>query len=288
MKPPPFDYRAAATVEEAVTLLAAPGSEAKVLAGGQSLMPLLNMRLAFPDLVVDINRIPDLDYVEVDDEMVRVGALVRQASFAASPRVRSRLPLAAMSVTHIGHFATRNRGTVAGSLAHADSRGELPVALTALAGAVVAESTEGRREIAADDFFVSEFTTSLRPDELVTESIWPVLGTDWGVAFEEITMRHGDYALGMVAAALQVTEGLVSEVRLVAGSASDRPLVLEAAASALLGTRPDESVLDSVADLAMSEVDPAEDIHASADYRRHLVGVLVRRAVDIAWETASE
>ncbi len=284
MKPASFDYQAAESIDEAVSLLAKPGSDVKILAGGQSLLPLLNMRLAFPDLVVDINRISGLDYITSDDGSVRVGALARQSSFGESPLVRTRVPLAARCVRHIGHFVTRNRGTVAGSLAHADSKGELPVVLTALGGSVVAVSGRGQREIAASDLFVSDFTTSLGADELVTESIWPVLGEDWGFGFEELAIRHGDYALGMVAAAVRATDGEVSEARLVAGSVADRPVILEEAASALLGGQADSRLLQEVSDLAMTEVEPTGDIHAPGDYRRHLVGVLVGRAVRNAWE----
>jgi CO/xanthine dehydrogenase FAD-binding subunit len=252
VKPPPFRYERAESVEHAVALLREHGDEAKVLAGGQSLVPLLNMRFARPGVVVDVNRIAGLDYIEQSNGHVRVGALVRQSALATSPLVRELLPLVAECLPYVGHFATRNRGTVGGSIAHADPSAELPLVLTVLGGSVV---TSAGRTIAAADFFQGVFTTALAPDELIVETIWPTGGT--GFAFEELALRHGDFALAMAACA--VRDG---ELRLGIGAVTDRPLLVEH---------------------ADAEIDePAATIHASAAYRRELTRVLARRAVERA------
>ena len=261
MKPAPFRYERPKTVEEAVALLADHGDEAKVLAGGQSLVPLLNMRMARPGVLVDINRVAILDNMSHLDGAVRCGALVRQGSFAgASPLVDLCLP-------YIGHFATRNRGTVGGSIAHADASGELPLALLVSGGSVVAASSRGRRTIAAEDFFVTHFTTALEPDELLIESVWPDTGP--AVAFAEVAQRHGDYALCMAAA----TAG-TGGVRVGVGSVVDRPTLLEIDLE-----RPGAS--------AAEQVEPADGLHASAGYLRRLVAVLVDRVVARAREAAA-
>ena len=196
VKPVAFRYERPESVEEAVSLLAEHGDEAKVLAGGQSLVPVLNMRLLRPSVVLDINRVLDLDNIARDNGAFRVGALVRQSDtrLLEVPLLRDCLP-------HVGHFVTRNRGTVCGSVAHADAAAELPLALTLLGGSVVAASARGRREIAAADFYVTHFTTHLGPDELVVETVWPADGDGWGYAFEELAQRHGDFALCMAGAA---------------------------------------------------------------------------------------
>ncbi len=286
MKPAPFDYRRPATVEEAAKILAQ-SAGGKVLAGGQSLIPLLNLRLSFPELLVDINRIPDLDYIVEDAGVVRVGALVRQSTFGDSFLVQSKVPLAAQCVSHVGHYVTRNQGTVAGSLAHSDSRGELPVALVALGGSVSVVSEEGQRDIEAADLFVTDFTTSISETEIIVESSWPVGGSEWGFAFSEFALRHGDYALAMIAVAIHVVDGVVDQATIVAGSVADRPLFLEEASRHLLGRRPDEYVFSSCREAAVAAVDPADDIHATGGYKRHLMGVLVDRALRSAWKDST-
>lgn len=283
MKPAPFEYERPATVEEAAKILAqSPGG--KVLAGGQSLIPLLNLRLAFPEVLVDINRIPDLDYIVEDAGVVRVGALVRQSTFGDSSLVQSKVPLAAQCVSHVGHYVTRNQGTVAGSLAHSDSRGELPVALVALGGSVSVVSEEGQRKIEAADLFITDFTTSMSETEILVESSWPVRGPEWGFAFTEFALRHGDYALGMISVAIHVVDGVVDQATIVAGSVAGRPLILEEASRQLLGRPLDEHVFSSCREAAVAAVDPAEDIHATGEYKRHLIGVLVDRALRSVWK----
>jgi len=264
VKPVAFHYERPESVGEAVALLAEHGDEAKVLAGGQSLVPVLNMRVLRPSVLVDINRVHNLDNVVLENGGLRVGALVRQADARLGdvPILRECLP-------HVGHFVTRNRGTVCGSVAHADAAAELPLALALVGGSVVAESARGRREIAADDFFVTHFTTELTPDELVVETVWPVADCGWGYAFEELTQRHGDFALCMAGAAARG-----SELRVVLGAVVDRPTVLAVDPAA-----PGES--------AAEQVEPFGNLHASAGYLRNLVRVLVDRVVTRARERAS-
>lgn len=255
MKSAPFEYRRAGSVEEAVADLAAAGDDAKVLAGGQSLVPLLNMRLVRPSLLVDVNGVPGLGEVVLEDGRARVGATVRQAD----PRLRE-LPLLTECLPLVGHTATRNRGTVCGSIAHADAAAELPLALTLLGGSVVAASPRGRREIPADEFFVTHFTTVLAPDELVVETVWP-RQEGWSYAFEEFAQRHGDFAQCSAAAAARG-----DELRVAVGAVVDRPTLLDVDPE-----HPGES--------AAAEVEPWGNMHASPEYQRHLVRVLVDRAV---------
>jgi CO/xanthine dehydrogenase FAD-binding subunit len=259
MKPAPLEYRRAESIAEAVSLL---GDDAKVLAGGQSLVPLLNMRLARPSLLVDVNRVPGLGEVVAENGALRVGATVRQAD-----RRLLELPLLAECLPHVGHAATRNRGTVCGSIAHADAAAELPLALMLLGGSVVAESPRGRREIPADEFFVTHFTTALEPDELVVETVWPQDGR--AHAFEELAQRHGDYALCMAAAAVRG-----ESLRVAVGAVVDRPTLVEVDPE-----RPGES--------AAAQVEPRGNVHASPEYLRHLVRVLVDRAVARARSAAA-
>jgi carbon-monoxide dehydrogenase medium subunit len=278
VKPAPFLYERPESLDEALALLHEHGDEAKVLAGGQSLVPLLNMRLARPGVLVDLNRVAGLDRIEANGS-VRVGPLVRQRALEDSPLTAERLPLVAEALPHVGHFVTRNRGTVGGSIAHADAAAELPLCLTVLGGSVVARSTSGERELGADEFFVGHFTTALRADELVVETVWPSLGVGWGFAFEELAHRHGDYALSMAACALRVENGRVAEVRVGVGSVVDRPTLLDVR---LAG----ETLTPELATDAVASLELFGNLHASAAYQRHLTGVLVERALLRAWRDA--
>jgi CO/xanthine dehydrogenase FAD-binding subunit len=260
VKPVAFRYERPESVEEAVAVLAGHGDEAKVLAGGQSLVPALNMRVARPSVIVDANRLP-LGDVTRENGSWRVGALVRQAD-----RRLLEHPLLAEAIPYVGHFATRNRGTVAGSLAHADAAAELPLCLALLGGSVV---TSAGREVAADALFVTHWTTSLEPTELVVESRWPGPEPGAGYAFCELAQRHGDFAL---CAAAAVARG--DELRIAVGAVVDRPTVLEVDPDA-----PGES--------AAAQVEPYGNLHASAGYLRHLVRVLVDRAATLARERAT-
>jgi CO/xanthine dehydrogenase FAD-binding subunit len=280
VKPPPFELLRPESLDEALAALADHGDEAKPLAGGQSLIPVLNMRLLRPSVLVDLNRIEGLDGVERADGRVRVGALVRQRALERHPEtpalVREALPF-------VGHVVTRNRGTACGSLAHADPAAELPLCLVVLGGSVVAASAAGRREIAADDLFVTHFTTTLARGELVVESRWPVLH-GWGVAFEELAQRHGDYGLSIAAAALRVEGGRVVEARVGVGSVVHRPLLVE---TGLEGETVTPELAQEVGERIAAPLELYDNLHASARYQRQLTTVLVARAVGRAWERAA-
>ena len=259
MKPPPFAYERAESVEHAAALLAEHGDEAKILAGGQSLVPILNFRLIRPSMLIDVNSIEGL--AQVDGRSV--GATVRQADF-------SGVPLADLALPHVGHLTTRNRGTVGGSVAHADPSAELPLCLLVLGGAV---RTSRGREIQADDFFVSHFTTTLEPDELVTATLWP---EGAAVGFAEVGLRHGDYALSMCACSVRVDGGEVTEARVGVGSVVDRPTLLDVDMS---GAEASRETARAVGAAAAGLVDPPANLHASAEYLKHLTAVVVERAL---------
>lgn len=270
MKPAPFDYRRPATLSEAVEALAGEPN-AKVLAGGQSLVPLLSMRLAAPATLVDINAIPGLDAIEVEDGGVRVGALARHAAVLASADVRRVQPLVPLALAHVAHATIRNRGTTVGSLVHADAAAEMPVVLKLLGGSVEVEGPAGRRTIAADDLFVGPLESSVGHDDVAVSAFFPALAPGAGVAFDEIARRHGDYALVGAAA---LVEG--DRVKVGYLSVSDVPTVVD-----LTGVPPEE-----MGEVALAHLDPADDIHATADYRAQLVRVLTTRVVRSAQEGA--
>jgi carbon-monoxide dehydrogenase medium subunit len=267
VKPAPFEYVAAHSVEEAVGALGR--DEAKVLAGGQSLVPLLNMRLARPALIVDVNCVPGLDGIAIDGA-VRIGALVRQADALSSDDLAAALPLLAAALHHVGHPATRSRGTIGGSLAHADPAAELPAVLTALDGEVVVAGPGGERKIPAADLFAGPFTTTLAPDELLTAVVLPRQGTR-RFGFVELARRHGDFALAGAAV-------LLHPARVVLFGLGGGPERAPAAEAAL-----DEGAdAAEAAELATRELQPVKDVHADADYRRRAAAVVVRRAIEQA------
>ena len=286
MKPPVVDYVCPSSIAEVVDLLAEHGDEAKVLAGGQSLMPLLNMRFAFPTVLIDINRIEETAGIEPRDDGPVIGATVRQGDAERSPTVRTSVPLLAEALPHIGHFVTRNRGTVGGSVVHADPRGEVPLVMAALGGQAVVVSRSGTRTIEAADLFLTHYTTSMADDELLVETRWPAPRGSWGYAFREFSQRHGDYALGMVACSVRREGGVVKEASVAVGAVGDRPVVLDEVAASLVGEPVTERAAVEAGLLAGSSVNPLSDLHASARYRRHLVGLLTERALLAAWERA--
>jgi CO/xanthine dehydrogenase FAD-binding subunit len=278
VKPAPFKYLAAESVEHALETLREHGDEAKVLAGGQSLVPALNMRLVRPGVLVDLNRIEGLDEITEANGALHVGALVRQAAAERSTLVLDSCPLLAEALPHVGHFVTRNRGTVGGSVAHGDAAAELPLALVALGGTVVTS----RRTIPAEEFFVTHFTTALEPDELLTATTWPRRQPGQGWALEEFSLRHGDFALASAACSLRVRDGRVAGVRLAVGSVTDRPELLDA--QTLVGRVIDSEAASQAGSAAAEAVDPPPNLHGSPDYRRRLIALLVERAVNRAWE----
>lgn len=266
MKPAPFDYVRAASVAEAVSALAGdPG--AKVLAGGQSLVPLLSMRLAAPSLLVDINEVPGLADVTVEETGVRVGALARHAAVLDSDDVRRVQPLVSLALAHVAHATIRNRGTTVGSLVHADAAAEMPVVLRLLGGSVEVEGSAGRRTIAADDLYLGPLESSLAHDEVAVSALFPALAPGAGVAFDEIARRHGDYAMAGAAA---LVDG--DAVRVGYLSVSDVPTVVD-----LTGVPDDE-----LGEAALARLEPMDDIHATATYRAQLVRVLTARVVAAA------
>lgn len=274
MKPAPFDYVRAGSLEEALAALADGGEDAKPIAGGQSLVPALNMRLVRPSLLVDLNR-AGLDGVTANGAL-RVGATTRQAALAEAEGLH---PLVAAALPLVGHFVTRNRGTVGGSIAHADGAAELPLCLVALDGVVVVDGPDGRREIPAGEFFVTHFTTGLRPGELVVETVWPRVAPGEASAFEEVALRAGDFAQSMVAVTLRQDErGVVTDAAVAVGAVTDRPTRLTDVEALLVGSSGGEAAEDARA-LVERLVDPPGTIHAGPRYLRALTGTLVARAI---------
>lgn len=288
MKPAPFDYFAPTSVEEALALKAQYGDEAKFLAGGQSLIPAMNFRLAQPAMLVDVNGLRELDFVRVEGDELRLGAVTRQRKVERDPLVKRLVPLLHEAIPHVAHPQIRNRGTFGGSLAHADPAAELPVVALALNARFKAQSARGARWLAAAEFFQSLFTTALQPDEMLVEVALPPLPAHTGHAFVEFARRHGDYALMGVAAVVTLDEaGVCQEARLVYLNAGDGPVSAAQAATSLKGQRATSTVIDEAATLAATrDINPLGNVHASPDYQRHLARVLTRRALSTAFERA--
>ncbi len=315
MKPAKFDYHAPPSVDEALALLLRYGGEAKILAGGQSLVPLLNFRLSRPAALIDINRIPELAYIRVDNGTteprpargtteprpahsrteprpahsspptseagltVKIGAMTRQRTIEFSPVIAERVPLLTEATRWVGHLPIRSRGTIGGSLAHADPSAEYPTVLTALGGSVVARGPNGERTIAAGELFQTYLTTSLGADEILVEVRLPAPPAGAGYAFEELARRHGDFALVGIAAVIARQGERCTMARLATSGAGPVPLRLRAAEEILERDGLGDAAIDAAGRRASELVSPDSDIHASADYRRHLAGVLTQRAV---------
>jgi carbon-monoxide dehydrogenase medium subunit len=283
MKSGAFEYRAPRTIDEALALLAEHADDAKVLAGGQSLVPLLAMRLARPAVVVDINDVEQLSGIRpLDDGGIAVGSLTRERAAELSPVVAEHVPVLAEALPMIGHVSIRNRGTVGGSIAHADASAELPAVAAVTGAEMVVHSTRGERTIAAEDFFVGHFTTALDDDELLTEIRFPPNLPGAGWAFHEIARRHGDFALVGVAAMVTLDDGRIGDARLALMGVSDAPVRAAAAETALVGQCPEPGTLKAVARDATANLEPASDLHGSAEFRRHLAAVATRRALTSA------
>ncbi len=283
MKPAPFDYLRPGSLAEAATALAGEPN-AKVLAGGQSLVPLLSMRLAAPSMLVDINGLPELSGIEVTGDGVRIEALARHADVLASADAARVQPLLAMALSHVAHATIRNRGTTVGSIIHADAAAEMPAVLRLLGGSVDVESSSGRRTIPAGDLFLGPLETSLHHDEIAVAAFFPALPTGAGVAFDEIARRHGDYALCGAAALVRVERGSVVEARAGYLSVNDTPAVVDL--SGVLAGGIDDDALAEAGEAALAQLDPSDDIHATAAYRAQLVRVLTSRVLRSAHEDA--
>ncbi len=283
MKPVSFRYFAPRTVDAALDLLATHGQEGKILAGGQSLVPAMNFRLARPATLIDINRIDALDYVREDGGELRIGALARHNRFetpVAGGALSAFLPRVAR---HIGHLPIRSRGTFCGSIAHADPASEWCLLAATLDAELVIMNRSGQRRVRPTEYFVTALTTTLEPDELLTEIRLPLLDDGWRTGFAEFSRRAGDYALAMCAAFLRFEDDRIVEARIGVGGATDRPARLAAAEAVLTGTGGGPGVLREAGNIAAETIDPLEDIHASAEYRRDLVRAMVGRALDQAF-----
>jgi carbon-monoxide dehydrogenase medium subunit len=279
MKPPPFKYERPSSVEEAVQMLDASEGGARLLAGGQSLVPLLNMRLLQPETVVDVNGLAGVDEIREDNGHVRIGAMARYSAIEWSPVVGSRLPLLSEIVKYIGDRQVRTRGTIGGAMAHADPTGEMALASLALDATVVAQGPGGTRELRAGEFFMGPYATVLEPSEMIVEVRFPRRQTV--SAFAEHARRHGDFCIVSVAALAEpADDGGWGDVRVAIGGASYRPFVAEEASAALSNSSLDEDVINTAADACVEAADPSDDIRASADYRIHLVPIYLRRVLD--------
>ena len=283
MKPAKFDYFAPGTLEEALELLAQHGPDAKVLAGGQSLMPMMNLRLVRPAVVVDINRIEGLSGVSAADGTITIGALTRQRDLERSNAVRDAFPMMTAAISHIGHFQIRNRGSIGGSLAHADPAAELPAICTALNAEFVLADSSSTQTMAASEFAIAPLITSLAPEQLLTEIRLPTLGDGWRWGFREVSRREGDFALvGSVAMLRTDGDGVCQDARITMFAVGDGPVRMHAAEQSLVGRVVDDAARREAAALVSEAVTPGSDIHASAEYRTEVSAVMARRALEDA------
>ncbi len=289
MKPASFRYVAASDVHEAVTLLSAHGDAAKLLAGGQSLVPMMNLRLSRPEILIDLNRISGADGITVEDGALRVGMLARQRAAERADVVRTRLPLLGEAISRIGHTQIRSRGTLVGSCCHADPSAEIPCVLLALDGFVRAQGPDGMRDIPAADFFLGYFQTALSPKEVATDLFFPLPAAGTGWAFLEFARRHGDFAIVAVSALLRLSaSGEIERAALSLSGVGPAPLRARRAEALLLEKRPDGALFAQAAREASQEIEPADDVQASAGYRRQLAQTLVGRALQEALARAAK
>lgn len=288
MKAAPFEYARPESLAQGLALLAEHGPDAKLIAGGQSLVPMMAMRLARPSLLIDIARLPELQHLRAEDDCLVVGGAVRQCVLESDPQVGAALPLLALALKWVGHPQTRNRGTAGGSIVHADPSAEIPLVACTLDASLVLRSAGDTRETPAREFFFAPMVTAIAPEQCLAEIRFP----RWheprvGTAFEEVAIRHGDFALAAVAAQVAVdADGRVTRAALGVGGAGPVPLALPEVAEGLVGRALDEAACAEVAAALAAELDAEGDIHASADYRRHLARVLARRALLAAYQEA--
>ena len=284
MKPPPFSYAAPTTLAEAVGLLTEHAEdEPRVLAGGQSLIPLMNFRLAKPGYLIDLRKVAGLSGIRREGDVLVVGAMTRLAELERSPEAAMAAPLVAEAVGLVAHAPIRNRGTIGGNLAHADPASELPAIALAMQARMRIRSSGGEREIAASDFFVGALTTGLKADEMLVETVLPPPGPRTGACFKEVARRRGDFALAGVAAILSLDpEGRCVQIRLALCGVGDTPLDASPVASALIRQRCTDRAIEAVAAEVQGTIAPFGNVHASARYQRHIAAVLVRRALATA------
>jgi aerobic carbon-monoxide dehydrogenase medium subunit len=279
VKPAKFEYHAPASVDEALTILARYEGEARVLAGGQSLVPMMNFRLAQPKALVDLNRIAGLAFIEEEGETARIGSMTRQRRLESDPLIATKLPLLREALRWVGHLPTRSRGTIGGSIAHADPSAEIPMVLQALEGEIVARGPQGERRIPAQDLFHAALTTSLAPLEIITEVRFPTMPARAGHAIEEFARRKGDFAIAAVAVMLMRDGERCTKARLATAGVGPISIRLRDAEAVLEQKGLGEAAIAEAADKAAAQVDPISDLNGSAEYRRHLTGVLMSRAV---------
>ena len=286
MKLPPVEYEAPETVTEAVDLLAEQQDEASVLAGGQSLIPLLALRLARPAVLIDINGIDELSGVSAADGWTAIGAMTREYMAEESELVAGTVPLLAAALPFIGHEAIRSRGTIGGSLAHSDPAGELPAVARALDAELVVRSQSGERVVPAAEWFEGYFMTARRPDELLVQVRFPTAEPGTGISFLEVARRHGDFAIVGLAASLTLADGAITSARLALSGVSDVPVRATAAEDLLMGERPSADLFDAAARRATADVNPPADLNGSSDYRKTVAAALVRRGLQAAADNA--
>lgn len=288
MKPPKFDYLRVASIDEAVTALADAQGEGKLIAGGQSLMPMLNFRLLSPTVLIDINRIPGLDRVEEDGSGgIRIGALTRHHTLETSETVKRLFPIVTATMAYVAHLAIRNRGTIGGSITHADPAAELPLMMVLLDATISIASPRGTRCVEAEEFFLGALTSAVEEDEMVTEIALPSLPEGAGWAFEEVARRAGDFALAAVGVILDVAGGRISHARVGVMGVGETPMRMSDAETILYDSSCDEQTIAQAVAAVRAAVEPMTDLHASSEYRQHLVGVLTRRALETAWRRAN-
>jgi carbon-monoxide dehydrogenase medium subunit len=289
MKPAAFDYFAPVSLDEALALLGKHAGRTKLLAGGQSFVPMANFRVLRPEVVIDLNRIASLGFIAERDGGLVIGAMTRHRAVERSDLVRARCPLIARAVPNIGHAVIRNRGTIGGSLSHADPAAEWPVVAIALGATMVARSPRGERLIPAADFFVALLTTALAEDEILVEIRFPVARTGTGAEFLEISRRHGDFALVSVGAQVTLSgAGAIADIRLALGGVGPFPFDAAPQAKRLVGSKPQDGDLPAVGREVARSIEPSDDLHASAEYRREVAAVLVERALHTALARAKE
>lgn len=290
MKPAVFDYYTPKTLEEAFTLLDEHGFDAKIISGGQSLVPMMSMRLARPEVLIDINHLEELDYIKINDDVIEIGGLTRQYRLEESKDLEKACPLLTEGIKLVGHSQIRSRGTVGGSIAHADPTAELPVMLKTLDGTLTLKSSEGERTLTVDDFFLTFLTTIIEPNEILSAITIPrTTAEKTGYAIEEFALRKGDFAIVLAAAAVTLdAEDRLTSVKLTLGGVDGVPVGVEEVVEELIGTVPTEEQINACCENIIDLVDPEPDIHASVEYRKDLSVTLSQRVIKKAIDSAKK
>lgn len=280
MKPAVFEYHAPETLEESLSLLEKYGFDSKILSGGQSLIPMMNMRLARPEVLIDINKLYELNYIHINEDHIEIGSLTRQHLVENNEEIIEKCPLLVEGIKYVGHSQIRSRGTIGGSVVHADSTAELPVILATLGGTVTVQSIEGKREIEPEELFLTYMTTTLEPEEILTSINFPLPKGRSGQAIEEFTLRSGDFAIVLAACTVNLNENNeISEATLVLGGVDGVPVVLDEVTDELIGQIPDIKIIKKSTEQIVDLIDPEQDIHASAEYRKDLAITLSNRVL---------